>query len=98
MQAGTAVRALGKLPKLLADFLVTTGRGETRIEITSEDVVRELRNIYHIGKGLILAVLVAGLGAGAVVLRINHLPEESAWAAAGAGALFLWLVMLLRKV
>jgi hypothetical protein len=93
-----SIRALGRLPKLLDEVLVTTGRGETRVEITSEDVVRELRNIYHIGKGFILAMLTVGLGAGALLLRINDYPAESAWTAGGAGALFLWLIMLLRKI
>jgi len=96
-QTGASVRALGRLPKLLADFLVTTGRGETHVEIASEDIVRELRNIYRIGKGFILAVLIAGLGAGALLLRINHSPVESAWAAAGAGVLFVWLLLVMRR-
>ena len=96
-QAVTSARALGRLPKLLAEFLVTTGRGETRVEITSEDIVRELRNIYRIGKGFILAVLTTGLGAGALLLRINHFPLESAWTAAGAGVLFVWLLLAIRR-
>jgi len=96
-QAGASVRTLGKLPKLLAEFLVTTGRGETRVEITSADVVRELRNIYRIGKGFIFAMLTTGLGAGALLLRINNFPVESAWTAGGAGVLFVWLLLVMRR-
>ena len=91
-------RALVKLPKLLADFLVTTSRGETRVEITSRDIVNELRNIYRIGKGFILSMLTVGLGAGALILRINHYPAESAWTAVGAGVLFVWLALGDEKI
>jgi predicted unusual protein kinase regulating ubiquinone biosynthesis (AarF/ABC1/UbiB family) len=96
-QAGVSGRSLLKLPKLLADFLVTTSRGETRVEITSRDIVNELRRISRIGRGFILSILVAGLGLASVVLRINHFDTESLWTAVGAGALFLWLVLSLRK-
>ncbi len=96
-QAGASVRALGRLPALLADFLVTTSRGETRVEISSEDVVRELQNIYRIGKGFILAMLIVGLGGGALLLRINQYPAESAWTATGAGVLFIWLLLEMRR-
>jgi len=30
-------------------------------------------------------------------LRINHFDRESLWSAAGAGILFFWLVLSLRK-
>ncbi len=90
-------RSLIALPKLLNDFFVTTGRGETRIEITSEDIVGELRRISRMGRGFILAVLAVGLGGAATFLRINRFNTESAWAAACAGVLILWIVLLLRK-
>ena len=51
-QAGASARALVRLPKLLTDFLVTTSRGETRVEITSQDVVDELKNISPHRQGL----------------------------------------------
>jgi predicted unusual protein kinase regulating ubiquinone biosynthesis (AarF/ABC1/UbiB family) len=96
-QAGLGGRSLLRLPKLLTDFLVTTSRGETRVEITSRDVVGELKAISRIGKGLILAFLTTGAGLAAVVLRINHFDTESAWLAAVCGALFLWIMLLIRK-
>jgi len=96
-QTAATGRALVRLPKLLADFLVTTGRGETRVEITSKDIVEELRKISHIGRGFILAILVVGLGMASLFLRINHFDRESLWTAVGAGVLFLWLVLSLRK-
>jgi predicted unusual protein kinase regulating ubiquinone biosynthesis (AarF/ABC1/UbiB family) len=90
-QAGIAARSAVGLPKLLTDFLVTTSRGETRVEIGSRDIVGELRKISRIGRGFILAVLTAGAGMAAVAFRINHLESESLWAAAGCGVLLLWL-------
>jgi len=59
--------------------------------------VRELRNIYRIGKGFIFAMLTTGLGTGALLLRINDYPVESAWTAAGAGVLFVWLLLVMRR-
>ena len=96
-QTVTSGRALLKLPKLLADFLVTTSRGETRVEIASQHIVTELRKIQHIGKGFVFAILVAGAGLAAVVLRINHFYHESVWAAGICGTLFFWLLVVLRK-
>jgi predicted unusual protein kinase regulating ubiquinone biosynthesis (AarF/ABC1/UbiB family) len=96
-QTVTSGRALLKLPKLLTDFLVTTSRGETRVEISSEHIATELRKISHLGRGFILAILVAGSGVASVALRINHLDVESAWTAVGCGALFLWLLVVLRR-
>lgn len=96
-QAGIAGRSLVKLPKLLTDFLVTTSRGETRVEITSRDIVGELKVISRIGKGFILALLTAGAGLAAAVFRINHFDTESAWSLALSMAFFLWLLMVLRK-
>lgn len=95
--AAVTGRALARLPKLLADFLVTTSRGETRVEITSKDIVEELRKISSIGRGFILSILIVGLGMASLFLRINHFNRESLWAAIGAGTLLLWLVLSLRK-
>jgi predicted unusual protein kinase regulating ubiquinone biosynthesis (AarF/ABC1/UbiB family) len=95
--AATTGRALVKLPKLLADFLVTTGRGETRVEITSRDIVEELRKISRIGRGFILSILIVGLGLASLFLRINHFDTEALWTALGAGVLFTLLMFVLRK-
>jgi len=97
VQARSAGRSIIRLPKLLSEFLVTTGRGETRVEITSKDVADELRKISRVGKGLILALLGAGCGLAAVLLRINGFPEESLWAGVASGVLLLWLALLLRR-
>ncbi len=96
-QAGITGRALVRLPKLLTDFLVTTSRGETRVEITSRDIVGELKMIASIGKGFILALLITGAGMTAAFFRINHYDTESAWSLAACGALFLWLFLIVRK-
>ena len=96
-QAGAAVRALARLPKLLEEFLVTTGRGETRVEITSADIVQELRRISRIGRGFIGALLTVGAGGAAVLFRVSGLPAEAAWAAGAAGVLFLATVFSLRR-
>jgi len=93
----TLGRSLIDLPKLVNEFLVTTRRGETRVEITSETVVRELRAISRIGKGFILALLLTGAGLAAAVFRINHFETESAWSLAACGVLFLWIALILRK-
>lgn len=96
-QAGVIGRALIRLPKQLTDFLVSTSRGETRVEITSRDIVGELKTVSSIGKGLILALLITGAGISAAAFRINHFDTESAWSLAACGVLSLWLVFLLRK-
>ncbi len=96
-QTAATGRALVKLPRLLDDFLVTTGRGETRVEITSRDIVNELKNISRIGRGFILSILIVGLGMASLFLRINHFETESLWTAIGAGMLLLWLALSLRK-
>ena len=93
----TLGRSLIDLPKLLNDFLVTTGRGETRVEIASHDIVEALRTIARIGKGFIVALLTVGAGVASVTLRINNFHTESAWSAAACGVLFTWLVLLLGK-
>ncbi len=71
-QAGITGRSLIRLPKLLTDFLVSTSRGETRVEITSRDIVGELKTISRIGKGLILAFLITGAGIAAAA--VPHQP------------------------
>jgi predicted unusual protein kinase regulating ubiquinone biosynthesis (AarF/ABC1/UbiB family) len=96
-QAGVAARSAVGLPKLLTDFLVTTSRGETRVEIGSRDIVGELRKISRIGRGFILALLTTGAGMAAAAFRINHLESESNWAAAGCGVLLLWLLSSLIR-
>lgn len=97
-QGALAGRALVHLPKLLTEFLVTTRRGETRVEITSNDIVHELRRISLIGKGFLLAIIATGFGIAAVYLRINNFAIESAWAAGGAGVLFFWLLSILLRL
>jgi len=96
-EAALTGRALVNLPKLLTDFLVTTGRGETRVEITSAPIVRELAKIARIGKAFIVAVLIVGLGLASLFFRINHFNAESLWSLAGAGVLFVFLALILRK-
>jgi predicted unusual protein kinase regulating ubiquinone biosynthesis (AarF/ABC1/UbiB family) len=96
-RAGITARSLVSLPKLMTDFFVTTSRGETRVEITSQDIVAELHAISRIGKGFIFAILAVGAGMAAVVFRINGYDAESMWSAAGCGAFFLWLMIILRK-
>jgi predicted unusual protein kinase regulating ubiquinone biosynthesis (AarF/ABC1/UbiB family) len=95
--AGVAARSLAGLPKLLSDFLVTTGRNETRVEITSRDIIGELRIISRIGKGMILAFLTVGAGLAAVMLRINHFNTESAWLTAVCGIFLIRIFILIRR-
>lgn len=96
-QASISARSSLKLPKMLHDFLVTTGRGETRVEITSHQVIDELKNLSRIGKGLVFAILSAALGLGSVFLHINRFDREAFWTAFGAIVLFLWILHVLRK-
>jgi predicted unusual protein kinase regulating ubiquinone biosynthesis (AarF/ABC1/UbiB family) len=96
-QAVVTGRSIVRLPKLLTEFLVTSSRGETRVEITSRDIVGELKSIARTGRGLILALLTTGFGMAAVVFRINHFDTEGAWSAAAGGVLFLRLLLFLRK-
>jgi predicted unusual protein kinase regulating ubiquinone biosynthesis (AarF/ABC1/UbiB family) len=96
-QAGVTARALVNLPKLLSDFLVSTGRNETRVEITSRDIMGELITISRIGKGMILAFLTVGAGLAAVMLRINHFNTESAWLTAVCGILLIRIFILIRR-
>jgi len=96
-QATGAGLALTRLPKLLTDFLVTSGRGETRVEITSRDIVGELKSISRAIRGLIFALLTIVAGIAAVVFRMNGLVSQSIWSAACCGILFLWLLLVLRR-
>ncbi len=88
----TAARAAVRLPRLIADFFVATSRGETRVEITSNDIVRELRKIHRVGKGFIIALLTAGAGLAALVFRINRFDAESLASSILAALFFLWLL------
>src|SRR5512143_461964 len=96
-QASLCARSAVQLPKMLTEFLVTTGRGETRVEITSRDVVEALTRISRVGKGFILALLTVGAGTAAVAFRISRFDTESAWSAGIGAVLFLWLVLVLRR-
>jgi ubiquinone biosynthesis protein len=96
-QTAATGRAIVKLPQLLADFLVTTSRGETRVEITSKDIVGELQHIARIGKAFVFALLIVGAGMAAAVFRINNFDSESAWSLAACGVLFLWMLIDLRR-
>jgi predicted unusual protein kinase regulating ubiquinone biosynthesis (AarF/ABC1/UbiB family) len=95
-QAALSARATVRLPQLLSEFLVTTSRGETRVEVTSQQVVDELKNIARIGKGFIFAILTGSLGLVSVFLHINRFDTESYWTAGGAILLFLWVLRIVR--
>ena len=95
--AGGAVRSLVRLPKLLQDILVTTSRGELRVEIASRDIVRMLQHIHNIGRGFILAIFSAGAIAAGVVFRINGFDTDALWCAVAAGVLLVGSVFFMRK-
>ncbi len=95
--AGATARSLARLPRLLEDFLVTTSRGETRIEITSADIVRELHSIHRIGKGFIFAILTVGAGAAAVVFHLGGRTTEALWSASAGIALLVLSLLSMRK-
>jgi len=96
-RAGTAARSLVRLPKLVEEFLVTTHRGETRVEIGSRDIVRVLQHIHNIGRGFILAIFAAGAAGAAVLFRINRFDTDASWSAVAAGVLLLLAVYFMRK-
>jgi predicted unusual protein kinase regulating ubiquinone biosynthesis (AarF/ABC1/UbiB family) len=96
-QARDTAWSLVRLPRLLEDFLVTTSRGETRVEIGSRDIVRVLQHIHNIGRGFILSIFAAGAAAAAVVFRINRFDTEASWCAGGAGILLLAAIYFMRK-
>ena len=97
MQAGSLARTLVKLPGLLETFLVTTGRGETRVEITSHDIVRELHGINRLGRGFISAILTVGAGGAAVLFRLGGFDREALWSAGATGILLLMTLLFMRK-
>ena len=96
-QAAATLRAAVRLPKLLDDFLVTTSRGEMRVEIGSRDIVRVLQHIHNVGRGFILSIFAAGAAAAAVVFRINGFDTEALWCAGSAGVLLLASIYFMRK-
>jgi predicted unusual protein kinase regulating ubiquinone biosynthesis (AarF/ABC1/UbiB family) len=96
-QVETAARSTIRLPKLLEEFLVTTSRGETRIEITSQDIVQALRTIQRIGRGFILAILTVGAGGAAVLFRLGGLDAEALWSAGATAILLLITLFFMRK-
>ncbi|HUJ18334.1 MAG TPA: AarF/ABC1/UbiB kinase family protein [Nitrospirota bacterium] len=96
-QAGISARSALKLPELLNDFLVTTGRGELRVEIASRDIVRMLQHIHNIGRGFILSIFSAGSAAAGVVFRINGFDRDALWCAVAAGALLAGAVYFMRR-
>jgi predicted unusual protein kinase regulating ubiquinone biosynthesis (AarF/ABC1/UbiB family) len=93
-----AAQSIVKLPKLLEDFLVTTGRGELRVEIGSRDIVRVLQHIYNIGRGFILSIFAAGAAAAGVAFRISGFVTEAFWCAVSAGILLLGAIYFMRKL
>jgi predicted unusual protein kinase regulating ubiquinone biosynthesis (AarF/ABC1/UbiB family) len=96
-QAAGTVRSLVRLPKLLQDILVTTGRGELRVEIGSRDIVRMLNHIHSVGRGFILAIFSAGSAAAGVIFRINGFNTEALWCAITAGVLLAGAIYFMRK-
>ncbi len=98
LKRATAVaRSLVNLPNLLEDFLVTTGRGELRVEIGSRDIVRVLQHIHNIGRGFILAIFAAGAAGAAVAFHINGLGTEASWSGGAAVILLLGSIYFMRK-
>jgi predicted unusual protein kinase regulating ubiquinone biosynthesis (AarF/ABC1/UbiB family) len=96
-QAVVSGRALLALPKLLQDLLVTTGRGELRVEIASRDIVRMLQHIHSVGRGFILSIFAAGAAAAGVVFRVNGFDTDALWCAIAAGALLVGSIYFMRK-
>jgi predicted unusual protein kinase regulating ubiquinone biosynthesis (AarF/ABC1/UbiB family) len=97
-QVTVAARALVKLPKTLHDFLVTTSRGELRVEIGSRDIVNVLRHIHNIGRAFVLAMFSAGAAAAAVAFRISGFDADARWSAGAAGVLLFAAVYFMRKL
>jgi len=97
-QIAGAARSLVKLPKLIAEFLVTTGRGETRVEIGSRDIVRVLQHIHNIGRSFVLALFSAGAAAAAVAFRISGFDADARWSAGASGILLFAAVYFMRKL
>jgi ubiquinone biosynthesis protein len=97
-QVGGAARAIVKLPKMVHDLLVTTSRGELKVEIGSRDIVRVLQHIHNIGRAFVLALFSAGAAAAAVAFHISRLGTEAAWSAAASVFLFLAAVYFMRRL
>ena len=97
LRAAGAAQSLVRLPKLLQDFLVTTGRGELRVEIGSRDIVRMLQHIHNVGRGFILAIFSAGAMAAAVIFRINGFNTDALAAGISAGVLLAGAVYFMRR-
>jgi predicted unusual protein kinase regulating ubiquinone biosynthesis (AarF/ABC1/UbiB family) len=96
-QTTSAVRSLMRLPKLLQDILVTTGRGELRVEIASRDIVRMLQHIHNVGRGFILSIFAAGAAAAGVVFRVNGFNTDALWCAIASSALLAGAVYFMRR-
>jgi predicted unusual protein kinase regulating ubiquinone biosynthesis (AarF/ABC1/UbiB family) len=97
-QVAGAARSLVKLPKMLHDLLVTTSRGELRVEIGSRDIVGVLRHIHNIGRAFVLAMFSAGAAAAAVAFRISGYDTDARWSAGASGILLLAAVYFMRKL
>jgi predicted unusual protein kinase regulating ubiquinone biosynthesis (AarF/ABC1/UbiB family) len=95
-RARKTAMAMVRLPELLNEFLVTTGRGETRVEITSQHIANELARISRIGRGFIFAVLFAVFGLACVAFRLNHFDVESLWTGAFSVVSLFCLLFSLR--
>lgn len=95
--AGSGFKSLLRLPGLLSELLVTTSRGETRVEIASEDITGELRRMARLGRGLILAILAIGLAGIAALLWAAGLGDQAKWPAIPAAILLFWLVIDLSR-
>jgi hypothetical protein len=83
---------------LLHDLLVTTSRGELKVEIGSRDIVGVLRHIHNIGRAFVLAMFSAGAAAAAVAFRISGFDIDARWSAGAAGLLLLAAVYFMRKL
>jgi predicted unusual protein kinase regulating ubiquinone biosynthesis (AarF/ABC1/UbiB family) len=97
-QVAGAARSLVKLPKMVHDLLVTTSRGELRVEIGSRDIVGVLRHIHNIGRSFVLAMFSAGAAAAAVAFRINGFDADARWSAIASGVLLIAAVYFMRKL
>jgi predicted unusual protein kinase regulating ubiquinone biosynthesis (AarF/ABC1/UbiB family) len=97
-QVAGAARSLVKLPKMVHDLLVTTSRGELRVEIGSRDIVGVLRHIHNIGRSFVLAMFSAGAAAAAVAFRINGFDTDARWSAGASGLLLILAVYFMRKL
>jgi len=97
-QAAGAARSLVKLPKMVHDLLVTTSRGELRVEIGSRDIVGVLRHIHNIGRAFVLAIFSAGAAAASVAFRISGFDTDARWSAGAAVVLLMAAVYYMRKL